>query len=269
MDFNENLLDIRFGRAGFGKRDQNVGGFRVKASLTGLHSCRSTRRTPARLRHDGFSLSRRELQVPHLVGNSGLFLRRELREVVEMTLRKRHVRRFTACPGLNIGRHVVMNREQLADFAFRFAGYVREFLLRQSMFITEASQRIGGFERTQIDPLPVMDDLVNENVFAFSGLNTAWEFRETKCRRGGKTAAAVDDHVFSEFDIPSHGQGLLDAACSNRRDQLLKFAVIEKLPRLAGICDHHSTFNQICVRETSSALLIRRSGRSSRLKLKC
>ncbi len=92
----------------------------------------------------------------------GLLVGGQLRDVVEMPHRERRSRfGLLANHLLNFGNDTIMVRQELADFACRFAGEFRDLLLREVEFVPEPCQGVGGFFGTEVGTLPVVDDLID------------------------------------------------------------------------------------------------------------
>lgn len=113
---------------------------------------------------------------------------------------------------LDFGNDAIVDRQELADFACRLAGEFGDLLLREIEFVAEPSQGVGGFFGTEIGTLPVVDDLIDQDIFRVALLNPTGKLFKAKPLGGEEATATVDHHVFACRDVPADGERLFDTA---------------------------------------------------------
>ncbi len=194
-------------------------------------------------------------------GEGGLFVCRELGDVVEVTLRQRCVSAVRLLAGLllNFGNDGIAEFQELGDVALRFAGHLGDLLLAQAEFIAEPDQSICRFHRTEIGTLPVMNDLIDQHLLRVSRLNPTRKFFKCQTRRRFKATAAVDDAIATGSRIPANSDRLLDATALNGRLKFGEFRFVKQLARLIRIGRDAVSPDEVRIGETPTAGLVGRN----------
>ena len=133
-------------------------------------------------------LFRRDGFLPRAFHQANLFSGRESPNRVEVPAREATAG-VLPCH-LLYGGVEVEEGKQFGDFPFALAGLSREVALREPIGIAESRQGIGQVIRVHVEALPILDDLVEEHILFFRGLETGTQLVLAGCR---KWAGGADD----------------------------------------------------------------------------
>jgi CBS domain-containing protein len=129
----------------------------------------------------------------------------------------------------------VEQREELRDFPFTLSGLTRQVVLGEAVAVPQSGQRVGQVEGVHVEPLPVLDNLVQEHSLLLGFLNPAGDLRDPRLAGGLVAAFTGDDLVDAVRVDETDGDGLEDTESADGIRQFLLRLGVETAARLVGI----------------------------------
>lgn len=215
------------------QRDRRLGG---GETLLGANRRADASLAPPLLKgvlHELFGFLSRELLLLDLGVEGDLLLRGELGDVLKVPARQ-CPRRIPPVLLLN-GRAQLQERQQPGNFTLGLAREVRDFSLAVPLCVSELHECVGEVERMQVNALPVLHDLADENFAAIGCLDPARNLSEARGNRCVEAALPGDDLEDIFFLQIPDGNGLEDAQAADRFQQFPLCVGIKILAGLRGV----------------------------------
>lgn len=156
----------------------------------------------------------------------------------------------------------LLERQQSRDFAFGFGEPLAQFAGANVKRITQFGEGIGKFQRFQVGPLPVLADLLDEDLHARQRrLGRRHVFHEAGDRgqanrlRRAVATFARNDLIHLRFRFVPHADRLPDTAFPNRCGEVRQLLFIKLPPWLVGVGLDPVEVDQEGPSETLSSLL--------------
>ena len=110
-----------------------------------------------------------------------------------------------------------------------------ELLLCPSVGVAEDGQRVGQFERVQVTPHPVLNDLLHKDLVLLGRLHPTRHFRKASLF-GSREAAFPGDNPIAAggLDVTDRNR-LQDAVAANRLGEFVEIARVDPFTWLFGI----------------------------------
>ncbi len=200
------------------------------------HRCAATSASAKCLRafgHERLHLLRCDGFLPRAFHETNLFCSRERADRVEVPPREATARVLPR--HLLYGGIEIEEGEQFGNFAFALSRLPREVALRELIGIPESRQRIGQVIGVHVEPLPVLDDLMEEDVLLLRLLYPAGNLRKLCFARGVVAPFPGDDLVDTIRFDEADGDRLEDAESLDRIIEFLLGLRIEPASRLVRI----------------------------------
>ena len=129
----------------------------------------------------------------------------------------------------------IEERQQLGDFTLRFSRLPGKIPLGVIVRVAEPGQGVGQIVGVHVEPLPVLDDLVQQDLVLLRRLHPAGDFGKSRFARGMVAALAGDNPVnVLRLDV-ADGNGLEDAEPLHRRVEFLLGLGVEAATGLIGV----------------------------------